>query len=376
MKSVLTGIFWFTLFHVAAASYHLVMDHSGQNFFNGWNFIDNWDNTTNGDVNFIDQQDATSQKLAYVSGTGNAIIKVDNSTNVLYPNKRNSIRMESTDFYPVGTLFIIDALHMPFGCSVWPSIWTKGAAWPNDGEIDIIEAVNLMNNNQMALHTQPGCSHTTPQNQVGSSILNDCSTGSGCTVAETKQNSYGSGFAAASGGVFAAQFDTSGIYIWFWSRADLPDSVKQAATSSIADTSSWGAPSAAYPSSSCDISKFFGAQQLVIDITLCGDWAGVQSVYQSTCHTTPTGNCTADNIWGPGSPRYDDAYFELQSIRVFSAASPSASSGSPSGTSSGAPSTTLKSAAATNMQWFSGAKTTAQAILGAVWVVVVGAFVV
>lgn len=54
-------------------------------------------------------------------------------------------------------------------------------------------------------------------------------------------------------------------------RNDIPDSVKSA-TNSI-DPSSWGTPSAAYPSdTACDIANFFTPQQLVLDITLCGDW--------------------------------------------------------------------------------------------------------
>ena len=58
--------------------------------------------------------------------------------------------------------------------------------------------------------------------------------------------------------------------IWYWDRASVPASVTTA-TDSI-DISSWGAPSAAWPATSCNIPQFFGAQQLVIDITLCGDW--------------------------------------------------------------------------------------------------------
>ena len=42
---------------------------------------------------------------------------------------------------------------------------------------------------------------------------------------------------------------------------------------SAIDISSWGTPSAAFPASaSCDITKYFTPQQLVIDIALCGDW--------------------------------------------------------------------------------------------------------
>src|ERR1700691_2184321 len=88
------------------------------------------DNLTSGDVQYLDQVDATSQNLAYVSPQGTAIVKVDNTTNVPYNIKRNSVsgivlfehgdlltydkkvRITSKDIYPVGSLWIIDAVHM------------------------------------------------------------------------------------------------------------------------------------------------------------------------------------------------------------------------------------------------------------------------
>lgn len=74
----------------------------------------------------------------------------------------------------------------------------------------IIEAINVMPNNQMALHTTAGCTHDTPPNQLGVTGEIDCSQPSGCVVGETAINSYESGFAAAGGGVWATQFDISG----------------------------------------------------------------------------------------------------------------------------------------------------------------------
>ena len=133
---------------------------------------------------------------------------------------------------------MIDLVHIPFGCSVsfpshtcvltvifsnfihpsykvWPAFWAKGPVWPNDGEIDIIEAINSMETNQMALHTTQGCVHNTPSDQLGNSAqgqgADDCSTASGCVVVESKTNSFGSNFAANGGGVWATQFDVSGI---------------------------------------------------------------------------------------------------------------------------------------------------------------------
>ena len=86
-----------------------------------------------------------------------------------------------------------------------------GPNWPFDGEIDIIEGINLNTNNQMAIHSTVGCYHSGNTDQLGSTGSTDCSTGSGCTVEETSQNSYYTGFASAGGGVFATQFDVSGI---------------------------------------------------------------------------------------------------------------------------------------------------------------------
>lgn len=121
------------------------------------------------------------------------------------------IRITTKDFYDYGSLWIIDVLHLPFGCSVWPAFWSKGTLWPNDGEIDIIESINMNPNNQMALHTTQGCMHQGDAVQSGHNVGLDCSTGSGCVVIESKPNSYQAGFAASGGGVWATQYDVTGV---------------------------------------------------------------------------------------------------------------------------------------------------------------------
>ena len=82
---------------------------------------------------------------------------------------------------------------------------------------DIVEGVNLMDANQMAIHTLDGCTTNKGINQSGSLGSTDCSSGSGCTVRENKADSFGEGFANAGGGVWATQFDVAGVFIWFWS---------------------------------------------------------------------------------------------------------------------------------------------------------------
>ena len=80
-----------------------------------------------------------------------------------------------------------------------------------NGEIDIIEGVNLMTFNQMALHTQAGCLAANGTDETSQQGGGDCSVPSGCTVVEKTPNSYGQAFADNGGGVWATQFDVTGI---------------------------------------------------------------------------------------------------------------------------------------------------------------------
>lgn len=305
------------------ASYSLVKTYSGSSFFDGWTFYGNYDNTTDGDVTYVNQSLATSDKLAYVDSSGQAIVKVDNTSLVVYNDKRNSVRITTEDYFPLGSVILFDATHLPYGCSIWPGFWTKAAQWPEGGEIDIVEGVNGMTSNQMALHSTGGCSATSSANASGTIGPTNCSAAAGCTYTETKADSYGAGFASAGGGLWATLFDSTGISIWFWGRADIPSSISSAGSSlSVAD---WGTPSANYPASSCDIAEFFQPQQIVIDITLCGDWAGLTSIYPETCpivgaSTANASSCYLQNVINNGNQTaLSEAYFAMNSIKVYNA---------------------------------------------------------
>ncbi|KAJ2977867.1 hypothetical protein NUW54_g11365 [Trametes sanguinea] len=88
--------------------------------------------------------------------------------------------------------------------------------------------------------------------------------------------------------------------------------------------------------------EFFTPQQLVLDIALCGDWAGVQSIYSSTC----PGTC---NVTGPGSPAYDNAWFEINYVRAFTTGGPAPTSTTSSSapTGSGSTATTIATVTST-----------------------------
>ena len=105
-------------------AYNLLEDFSGNTFFNTWDFYGNYDNLTLGtlheplyhrtrdplafsiptdvllvllgDVWWLTREQAFEQGLVSINAEGNAIIKVDNSTEVLPNEKRNTVRLFSS----------------------------------------------------------------------------------------------------------------------------------------------------------------------------------------------------------------------------------------------------------------------------------------
>jgi hypothetical protein len=64
---------------------------------------------------FLTAEQATAQQLAFVNAAGNAIIKVDNTTVLPSNTDRDTIRITTTNSYAVGSVWIADMLHVPFG---------------------------------------------------------------------------------------------------------------------------------------------------------------------------------------------------------------------------------------------------------------------
>jgi len=69
-----------------------------------------------GDVHFVDHDTAISSRLSYVNDAGNVVLKVDDSSVVPIGQQRDSVRISSTDSFGLGTLWVLDAYHVPYGC--------------------------------------------------------------------------------------------------------------------------------------------------------------------------------------------------------------------------------------------------------------------
>ncbi|KAH9994431.1 glycoside hydrolase family 16 protein [Russula vinacea] len=305
------------------SNFRLAQSYSGNSFFSGWNFFTGSD-PTNGAVQFVDQQTAKSSNLISINSAGNAIMRVDNTSQV--SGNRNSVRIQ-TQFTFTGGLLVMDSVHMPTGCGTWPAFWTVGPNWPVEGEIDIVEGVNDYTNNQATIHANTGCqlptSNVTSLGISGSVVGGtNCAAlqtnNQGCGVRASQTNSFGEPFNNNGGGVFTMLWDNTGVSIWFFDRQNIPSDI----TAQAPVPDSWGTPSAFWPASSCNPFQFFQNHGAVFDTTLCGDWAG--SVWTATgvpgqdqsC-AQRTGVATCQQFVQQNGAALSEAYWEVKGVQIY-----------------------------------------------------------
>jgi len=248
-----------------------------------------------------------------------------------------SVRLYTQKTIYNGGLFSIELFNIPSGEGVWPAIWfsqdphqllpnSQAGNWPINGEIDWIENVNSAEFNQSTLHIDgwtsqglcpwncqykpqnfcngKGC--VCPKNCKGECGSEQCpwickpkiqapfgfgynsneycsSFGAnyGCAV-KAPNGSFGNSFNQNnSGSVFSMDWiplDDDGynfiIKFWFITDQNIINNSEYGPFSNTPDTSRWNEPYGIYDNSNqkskCKIQNL----QLIINITLCGAWAG------------------------------------------------------------------------------------------------------
>lgn len=260
---------------VYAKTYHRTNQYAGSTFFDGWDYYGNVDDTTQGNVYYVSREQGTdaSYPLTYINGAGNAVMRVDTRP-IAQGANRNSVRLSSQQTYGVNSIWVIDAVHVPFGCSVWPAFWSLSLAdqWPAGGEIDTFEGVNLQTMNQQTLHTTQNCTLTRdPSSPFTGNVQNtDCyafaNGNAGCGIQDSRTSSYGAGFAQGGGGVWVTELADEGVSVWFFPRSQIPSAISQGGK--VLDTKKLGERTAFWPASTCDIQEHFNPQNLIFDITV------------------------------------------------------------------------------------------------------------
>ncbi|KIJ32684.1 glycoside hydrolase family 16 protein [Sphaerobolus stellatus SS14] len=134
-------------FLVPKHSYTLTWELKGDDFFNEFDFWDSGnvsdptaDSTYPTAAYYMPKEAAQNQSLAYVTGQGNFRLGVDSTFTYHGLDLRPSVRITSHKTIQQG-LIIIDAAHVAYALTAWPSIWLTDVSqpWPTAGEIDIYE---------------------------------------------------------------------------------------------------------------------------------------------------------------------------------------------------------------------------------------------
>jgi len=308
MKGIISLLLLGVCLVCLSQGYSLTIEYSGSNFFNGWDFFTGGD-PTHGYVDYVSQ--AQAQQWGFISAGNPTYIRAD-STSVSSGSGRGSVRISTQRSFNASSLIIFDLAHMPIGCGTWPAVWLVGPNWPNGGEVDIIEGVNVNVVNQATLHTSSGCTmNGVSRSQSGKGLSDDCvaadNGNSGCGVQDTRTSSYGNGFNNGGGGVYACEWTTSAIKIWFFPRNQIPGDISGG---NSPNPGGWGTPVGMWPlGNNCNYNHFRD-MQIVIDDTFCGDWAG--NVFSSSgCGS----NCQS---YVQNNPKdFANAYWAINYFKVF-----------------------------------------------------------
>lgn len=298
-------------------SYSLCTSFIGESLISGFNWI-NYPDPSNGFVSYQTQEDAQSMGLYSVDPDTQVVrLGVDYTNKFDVSEGRPSLRLESKEAFNHG-LWIADFLHMPPSqCGVWPAFWAYGADWPNDGELDIIEGANLVYSNIMAGHTADGCS-LDPADEglfTGERRNLDCSIGTqniGCgyNPPGNDTSSYGDGFNAVDGGVYAVQWDSEYLRVWHFARGSIPADIE----AKTPDPSNWGLPQSIFGGSKCDVDTFYKNMNIVININFCGDYSsGTWNNYDTCTELAPT----CEEYVANNPEAFENVYWAVKYIDVY-----------------------------------------------------------
>ncbi|OCL02420.1 glycoside hydrolase family 16 protein [Glonium stellatum] len=290
-------------------NYSLLDTYAGTGFFDNFDYFTGYD-PSSGFVHYVDAQGSQILNLTYATSS-TAILRVD-TTDTNATTGRKSVRITSKKLYSKG-LFVFDIVNTPYGCSTWPALWlTDPSNWPTHGEIDVVEAVNgATTGNQMTLHTTKGCEMDRKRKETGKVLTKDCYNGTdsnaGCGV-QGSQDTYGQALNANGGGVYAMEWRSEGIRMWFFPRSNIPSDITEGASP---DPSTWGTALADFPSTDCNIGSHFQNQSIIANIDLCGSWAGSSAVYSTGC----PGLCT--DFVANNATAFETAFWQWNSWKVY-----------------------------------------------------------
>jgi len=299
------------------AHYTLSQDYTGKAFYDGFEFFTDAD-PTNGHVKYVNKETANNTGIAglITGGAAKDAVYLGMDTANEAPQGRQSLRVQSSKAFNRG-LFIADIAHMPGGvCGTWPAFWLVGPNWPSSGEIDVIEGVNDQTANNMAMHTGPGVVLAKNASFSGELVTSDCDINAagqgknvGCLIQDKDTATFGKGFNEIGGGVYATEWNATGITIWFFPRNAIPADITAGTPKPNA---TWGTPRASF-TGAFKVEEHFKDLNIIFDTTLCGDWAGKVWANSSCAALAPT----CEEYVTKNQAAFKESFWAINSLKVY-----------------------------------------------------------
>lgn len=309
------------------------MNAKGESFFDEWDF-DTTD-ANNGAVQYLPRDQAGSLAQAFSSYT---LISTGSKSNYL---KRQSVKLRSKRRY-THFLTAMRFTHVPFGRGVWPSFWTTGANWPNEGELDILEYA-CEDQAKMSFHAgtgankckldpsslnKPGCPAFPDANEMGYDCTTHYPEKLGCAPYKAGMPHFTGEQWAQNPGVIAAEYTESYIKVFWFPEHEIPSDF----ASDAPKPDTWDkwvisyypfADSEAKNPGSC--SAPFRDQQILLQIELCGDWASKvfgPNAKAPTCQDSRyshADDCCTQFMWDSANDEYlrERAFFNISWVKVY-----------------------------------------------------------
>lgn len=104
------------------------------------------------------------------------------------------------------------------------------------------------------------------------------------------------------------EWNSDAISVYFFPRESIPTD----ALGDNPDTSGWGKPAAKF-AGACDIDKKFAEQQIIIDTTFCGQWAG--AIWEDGSCASKAATC--DEYVRDNPQAFTEAYWEINALKIY-----------------------------------------------------------
>eukprot|EP00434_Breviolum_minutum_P002787 symbB.v1.2.002449.t1/scaffold99.1/size346285/5 len=266
------------------AEYRLSWRAAGRDFFDQFTFVEEDD--THGAQKYLSKRQAFNDKVISISSSGSAILRVGElvaTGDPGAPYKRNSVMIHSNYAWTpsTGMLVVMKYNHVPYGASIWPAFWLMNSdnIWPKGGEFDIMEYAND-EASKITFHADRNCvldnrklGYCMRGKHMGGPGPSNCNTNYwknlfGCRPRQVQKTGH---WYATNPGVIAAAWDDDGITVYHIPEHRIPADLKD----DKPRPEGWGEFAVAYlPMEHHSCKDIAQPQEIVLNIALCGDWAG------------------------------------------------------------------------------------------------------